>query len=168
MAAGNTYEAIATVTGSNSSPEVSFTSIPSTYTDLILVSNVNPSNSASAMGIYFNGSTATNYSVTFLKGDGSAAASSRLTSQVTYPVFGTATLLPTTPSNVITSFMNYSNTTTFKTAISRMNYSNVAVGTSVGLWRVTDAINQITISTLNGSYFWTTASTFTLYGIASA
>jgi hypothetical protein len=167
MAAGATYTPIATVVGGNG-PEITFTSIPSTYTDLILISNINTPYTC-AVGIYFNNAPTSIYSVTYLTGNGSSAASGRMTSQVTYEPIGTAITVPTnTQSNVITQIMNYSNTTTYKTSLSRINYPSSATGASVGLWQSTSAINQITISTLNGSSYWTSNSNFTLYGIAAA
>ncbi len=69
-------------------------------------------------------------------------------------------------------FMNYSNTTTFKTVLcnSRVDEGNATysgVEVLVNLWRNTAAINTIKIETFNGSSL-TTGSTFTLYGVKSA
>jgi hypothetical protein len=65
----------------------------------------------------------------------------------------------------ITHFMNYSNTTTYKTALTRSN-SPYGTEAAVNLWRNTSAITSITLfiqsSTLNAG------TTFTLYGIAAA
>jgi hypothetical protein len=69
-------------------------------------------------------------------------------------------------SNAIINIQNYSNTTTYKTALLR---SNLATGTYpgvdafVGLWRSTSAITSITI--LPASNNLLSGSTFTLYGI---
>jgi hypothetical protein len=72
-------------------------------------------------------------------------------------------------SNLIVSIMNYANTTTFKTVLSRSNNAGAGGGTSalVGLWRKTpEAINQVVINAIGGN--WITGSTFNLYGIQSA
>ena len=62
--------------------------------------------------------------------------------------------------------MNYSNTTTYKTALSRSNNANTGTDAIVGLWRSTAAINSIVVL-ISGNQF-ATGSTFTLYGIKSA
>jgi hypothetical protein len=61
---------------------------------------------------------------------------------------------------------NYSNTTTFKTFLSRTNVASDRVEALVGLWRSTSAITSITLYC--GSNSFVTGSTFTLYGILKA
>jgi len=169
MAAGNTYSQITggSVTLSSAASSVTFSSIPATFTDLVLV--INGGGSANInVSMQFNGDTASNYSITAVAGDGSSASSTRRTSQTAMRLDEnsyTGTTLAA--SNLIVSIMNYANTTTFKTVLSRSN--NAAVGTSaiVGLWRKTpEAINQVVINAIGGN--WITGSTFNLYGIAAA
>jgi anti-sigma-K factor RskA len=64
-------------------------------------------------------------------------------------------------------FMNYSNTTTYKTTLSRFASTLYQVWTHAGLWRNTAAINSIKVYTTAGANF-NTGSTFTLYGIKAA
>jgi hypothetical protein len=65
--------------------------------------------------------------------------------------------------------MNYSNTTTYKTALNRSNQAAGGVDATVGLWRSTAAIDTIRFyANTNGSQNFLTGSTFTLYGIAAA
>jgi hypothetical protein len=164
----STYEPIATTTGSNSSPEVTFTSIPNTYTDLKLVINTTPSNSATVMGIYVNATTGNTCSTTTLYGNGSSAISTRATSAITVNPAGSLSISSSDRSTFLIDFMNYSNTSTFKTVLSRASSASGWAAASVGLIQTTSAISTISISTLNGSYFWNTGSTFTLYGIKAA
>jgi hypothetical protein len=167
MAAGNTYTQIASTTLGSTATTVTFSSIAATYTDLVLV--INGGGSANInVSMQFNGDTTSNYSITAVAGDGSAASSTRRTSQTAMRLdensFTGTTLAA---SNLIVSIMNYANTTTFKTVLSRSN--NAAVGTSaiVGLWRKTpEAINQVVINAIGGNFI--TGSTFNLYGIAAA
>ena len=66
------------------------------------------------------------------------------------------------------SFNNYSNTTTYKTALSRgMDTTNGYVQAHVGTWRNTAAITSVTVLANSGSTL-ASGCTFTLYGIASA
>ena len=69
--ASNTYSLISTITTTGTTT-VSFTSIPQTYTDLVLRFMIKNSNSAtsSALNITFNSdSTSTNYSSEILRSD---------------------------------------------------------------------------------------------------
>lgn len=162
-----TYEKIATNTLGSAASSVTFSSIPATYTDIVAV--INGGGSANInVSMQFNGDTASNYSITAVAGDGSSASSTRRTSQTAMRLdensFTSTTL---GASNLIVSIMNYANTTTYKTVLSRSN--NAAAGTSaiVGLWRATPAaINQVVINAIGGN--WITGSTFTLYGIKAA
>jgi len=162
MAAGPTYEPIATTTVSGTSTNsVTFSSIPATYTDLIIVAN-GAESADQYMAMRFNSDTGSNYSDTFLSGSGSAATSSRNTSQ-TFGRFGSGTVTGRWAS--IVQINNYSNSTTYKTWLWRSNLDYVTGGAS--LWRSTSAITSVTLLTTTSDYF-ISGSTFTLYGIKAA
>jgi hypothetical protein len=166
MAAGNTYEAIATQTVSGTSTAtVTFSSIASTYTDLIIIAN--GGSNGGSLRMQFNSDTATNYSVTILAGTGSAANSTRQASQNAILIAGIYAG-GSANSNSITQIQNYSNATTYKTALSRNNDAAGETNASVGLWRSTSAINTIAITAINGTGTWTNGSTISLYGIKAA
>ena len=165
-----TYEPIATntVTGSalDGPTGVTFSSIPATYTDLKLVVMAN-ANTAVITLVRFNGDTGGNYSYTYLGGSGSAASSGRGTNT-------TAAYLTTvghTNANWCVDtmdIMNYSNSTTNKTAISRANNAaSLGTDTTVNLWRSTAAINEIKIFADRASTY-AIGTTFTLWGIKAA
>jgi hypothetical protein len=72
-------------------------------------------------------------------------------------------------------FMNYSNTTTYKTWITRGGNVSDNSGSTANLWRSTSAINTIAIAESgtggSGSFNYgnmLAGTTFTLYGIAAA
>jgi len=165
MAAGNTYVAIATTTATGSAA-VSFTSIPSTYTDLIFICNTQAANSAD-VNVRVNNDSGTNYSRTVLTGTGSAASSLRNSNMTYFQPEVNGYVTNTMSQNMIIHFMNYSNTTTNKTFLSRANNWEVGVDAIVGLWRSTSAINRIDIAPVGATYF-SSGSTFTLYGIQAA
>ena len=71
-----TYEPIATTTLGTSASSVTFSTIPGTYTDLVLVV-AGTSAATNGNEMQFNGDTGNNYSFTLLYGTGSAAVSSR-------------------------------------------------------------------------------------------
>lgn len=162
-----TYEPIATQNGTGSSATVTFSSIPSTYTDIVLVANPVFTVNAANINIRINGDTGTNYSDTYINGNGTTAASARDTNQTLIYFSGTSTGVTTANrDNGIAHFMNYSNTTTYKTVLIRYNQAGQIVVGEVGLWRNTAAITSISLIATTGNL--DTASTFTLYGIKAA
>ena len=144
--ATNTYVAIETKTLSSAVSSVTFSSIPQTYTDLVLVvTNTTGSTNSIALQLGNNTlDTGSNYSNTVLQGDGSSASSQRDTSQTSLIFGSTGTGINTT----ICQIMNYSNTTTNKTLLSRANWGGYTLLRAlVGLWRSTSAINTIKVLT---------------------
>jgi len=159
----NTYVALDKVTVGTATPSITFTSIPQSYTDLVLVAAFATDNASSINLNVGNGSidTGSNFSWTYLLGNGSSASSSRGTSDTR--IFSGATNSSNGQSNATYSFQNYSNTTTNKTIINRFNDTTNGVYATVGLWRNTAAINQIRLLA-NGNNF-AVGSTFSLYAI---
>lgn len=166
MAAGSTYTPIATTTLGSAAASYTFSSIPSTYTDLVLVSVGSVASGGGICSIYaqFNSDTATNYSTTILYGTGSSALSTKESSQIYVRVGQTN---DTVITNSIAHIQNYSNATTYKTVLSRANISDTRVVAMAGLWRSTSAITSITLTNNSGQNF-VAGCTFTLYGIAAA
>ena len=165
----STYNFIASQTLGSAASSVTFNSIPQTYTDLVCVTqNTSLTNNPNYVYIYvqFNGDTGNNYSTTSLSGDGSSATSRRFTSRGDINLAYTASPNSTAPDTNILQIMNYSNTTTYKTALSRAGRANAGTDATVGLWRNTAAITSLVIGI--GSDSFATGSTFTLYGIQAA
>ena len=164
MASGATYTPIATQTLASAAASVTFSSISSAYTDLVLVENYSLSTLSQSV-LTFNGS-GSGYSNTNLYGNGSSATSTK------YTGVGGLGRSPGVGDNanqmnaVIRSIQNYNNTTTYKTVIQRRNDATASVWASVGLWSNTAAITSITLTTSGGNY--NAGSQFTLYGIAAA
>jgi hypothetical protein len=165
MAAGSTYTPIATFTLGSASQSVTFSSIPSTYTDLRLI--MWTTLGSELVQARFNSDTASNYSCTNLYGDGTTATSNRRSSQTTARL-GVEGNNTTSTGIVTVDFLNYSNSTTYKTFLSRAAYPSQESNARVGLWRSTAAINTILISPFNVSWNFSAGNTFTLYGIAAA
>jgi hypothetical protein len=167
MAAGATYVPIATQTLGSAASSVTFSSIPSTYTDLVLVMNLKAtSGSGTYIALNFNFDTGSNYSRTNLIGDGSSATSNRVANETS---LYTATIaLSATNFNTITSsIMNYSNSSTYKTVLSRVS-TDAVTQANVGLWRGTSAITSFSVNIGAGSGTYAIGSTFSLYGILAA
>ena len=158
----STYDKIATASGTGSAGDITFTVIPSTYTDLVLVANIFTSANANQT-FRVNGSSS-GYSNTWLTGNGSTAVSSRNSSNNSFTTQVNIFAGSTEPAFTVMQFMNYANTSTYKTALTRTNRASQATEAFVGLWSNTAAISSITIS---GGTF-TTDAKFTLYGIKAA
>jgi len=159
-----TYEPIATTTLGSSASSVTFSSIASTYTDLILVTqHTCATGSNNQLAIRPNSDSSYLYSRTFLSGDGSSASSARYDGeQAIFPSYvGNNTDL----TNTTNHFFNYSNTSYYKTILSRTNAANYP-REQVNLWRSTAAISSLYIYPYSGTF--ATGSIFTLYGIKAA
>jgi hypothetical protein len=162
-----TYEPIATNTLGSATASVTFSSIPATYTDLVLVLQAGTATNDN-LGIRFNSDTGSNYSNTALSGNG--------TTVVSFRASGATSIIPqyhfvfnnNLNSNVILQIQNYSNATTNKTLLARSNNAGVSTDVGVGLWRNTAAITSVTLIGGSFGYSFITGSTFTLYGVKSA
>jgi hypothetical protein len=165
MTAGATYVPIFSVNGTGSSGIITFSSIPSTYTDLHIVINGTSTTNA-ACQMQFNTDTGYNYSDTYMYGDGSSAVSGRDT-QSSHNFNGIFIgNIKTSNGTKSIDVMNYANTTTYKTALVRSTNPTADTTAVVGVWASTSAINQIVLTAVGNT--WATGSTFTLYGIAAA
>ena len=169
----STYIPIATTTLGSAQASYTFSSIPTTYTDLVLIGNgYGTISNGQAPTLIFNSDTSALYSRTVLSGNGTAASSTR-DSGGNSIIVGNAVgweTDSTKPAMFIAHIMNYSNTTTFKTILARDGAANTTYpGTeaNVGLYRSTNAINSIQIKA-GGTANFATGSTFTLYGIKAA
>jgi hypothetical protein len=166
----NTYELIASSTvGLLGASTIDFTSIPSTYTDILFMLSLRDSavSVASADLISFNGSTA---SITsrMIQGSGTAASSSSTPAQFAgNNVSATAT--SATFSNVEIYIPNYagSNYKSFSVDSVTENMAAAAYANLIaGLWSNTSAINQVTFTPTSGTF--AQYSTAYLYGVKNA
>lgn len=153
-----TYIPIATVTLGSNAASYTFSSIPQTYKDLVLVSSGKVVSGTGAYYLQFNGDTSANYSATFLYGTGTAT-SGRLSNQTAAYV----NRANSSDGGGVANIMNYSSTSTNKTIISRGSNSDITI-LYTNWWRNTAAITSILISSETATNL-VAGSTFTLYGI---
>ena len=160
-----TYTPIATQTLGSAQASVTFSSISGTYTDLVLIAS--PAISTGSNDNRISTNLSGTYSNTYMYGTGSTAASGRIGGG-TY-IYGDWYAAVTTTlgaTNYIYQFMNYANTTTYKTVLGRANSASGGTDAIVGLIQNTGAINSITLTI--GASTYASGSTFTLYGIKAA
>lgn len=163
-----TYEPIATHTVSGSAvASYTFSTIPQTFTDIVVVGSVKLTTSSnSTVKFRVNSDTGSNYSYTYVQGNGSTTESGRQTS-VTSGQFSAGGFAITEAADtfnpLIMNCQNYSNTTTNKTFLHRGNNSAAGTGLAISLWRNTIAVTSITIFPAAGNL--DIGTTLTLYGI---
>jgi hypothetical protein len=166
MAADNTYTPIATQTLGTAAATITFSSIPSTYTDLaITVTGLSVGATTVAARLRMNADSATNYSYTEFNGNGTTVSTSRASAQTVLD--NVIVLHPTTQSITLINVMNYSSTATSKTLLSRTNNNAWGTRLYIGLWRSTAAINTLEFS-VQGTDTYAAGTTITLYGIKAA
>ena len=155
----STYNLIASNVLSSSVSSVTFSSIPATYRDLILVID-GIFTTANYPAFRFNGDAGSNYPAVTMRGTGSAASSTTFTENK-----GGFTLDAGTKIYGIAHIFDYAQTDKHKTFLSRGSSPSVETMAYCGRWANTAAITSIEIfRTLTGNY--NAGSTFYLYGIA--
>jgi hypothetical protein len=163
---------IATLTTTGTSNQFEFNNIPQNYQDLRLVMSYRSTDSSyGGLNFYINTGTPTERSVTGIQGDGSSATSWRYASSIGWYNYN-----PNSASSLITGsnvfikstwdMLNYSNTSTYKSAIVRTAADSNGSGVTslvINAARNTAAITRIAVFVAFGNY--TSGSTATLYGI---
>jgi hypothetical protein len=165
-----TYSPIATQTLSSTSSLVTFSSIPSTYTDLKIVIQITSSSTYLNTNLFFNtdnGLSGTSYSYAFLYGNGSAASTGANINQSYITIGSISNSTSTTIPNIcIVDIFNYANTSTYKSVLALNALDKNGSGDSSefsGLWRSTAAIDTVKIAPAASTF--AAGSKFTLWGI---
>jgi hypothetical protein len=162
------YNLIATTTvGAAGSANITFSSIPQTFTDLLLVVSGRCTGSGSGIDITFNGNTS-NYSNRTLQGNGSAASSygtyNRNSGFVNFStetasVFGSSSIY-------IPNYSGSANKSYSSDGVAENNATTAYGGLIAGLWSDTAAITSIALSPMSGTFVQ--HSSASLYGIKSS
>jgi hypothetical protein len=170
-----TYTLIDSEVLTASQASVTFSSIPATYTDLVLriSARTNRANATDFIRARFNGDTATNYSKTQLYGSGNAgAASNNNTGQTGTEVAWTdaANATADTYGNFEIYIPSY-NAVQKKQASSfsaqEDNSASAYISVFANLWQGTAAITEINLYSSTSNSF-VSGSSFYLYGISNA
>lgn len=163
------FDTIQTITFSSSTSSHTFSVIPDTYTDLLIV--VVPFSSApNFVSLQFNGDTGANYSRTTLSVGGTSSPPTADPRQ-------NRTSMELDFNEVVKSFsnyqtqlhiFNYKSSVTYKTVHGKPVSANdgLGAGLSLGTWRNTNAIHSVTVLASSGTFV--TNTLMTLYGIRAA
>ena len=158
-----TYEQIEHAVLNSPNNTVSFTNIPATYTDLVIIASpLGYANNNGDINLQFNSDTTSNYSY-----GRNVTSGSSLSSNAT-----NATIInnsdATQPGVWRINIFNYANTSYWKQATMAGGDTSSGGGNlsfSVGVWRNTAAITSVQLRAETSTGTWATNSTFTLYGI---
>jgi hypothetical protein len=152
-----TYIPLANVTLGSSAIGVTFSSIPATYRDLVLVVDGTLVSGADDSRVYYNGDTNNaNYSGVEMNGNGSSGFSSTF---LTTGAFGTDR------SKTIIQIMDYSATNKHTNLISRASRPASSVGAISNRWANTAAVTSFQIRMISQSF--ATGTTFNLFGVSA-
>jgi len=172
----NTMTLISSVTvGADGASSIDFTSIPSTYTDLLLKVSVRSNNASvlDTLGINFNGSSA-NYTMRNLLNEGGTPASYTQTAYASQNATGYqsgATATASTFGNTELYFPNYAGSNNKSVSVDSVSENNASAGwlwLGADLWSQTAAINRITLLCAGGTNSFVQYSTAYLYGIKNS
>lgn len=168
----NTFVAISTITvGSGGAANIEFTSIPSTYTDLCLITSLRTTATAYTVAdVYLNINNSTNkMSTKIVYGNGTAVGSTGYSNQTAPWTLSACSNIATTNtfSNNQAYFTNYANTSSNKTiildSITETNAATLVIdGFVAGLYSETNAITSIKLTCDDNFMQYSTA---TLYGV---
>ena len=158
-----TYEPIITTTLTSSVTSFTITSIPATYTDLVLVIDGSPISGSANMDSNWqvNGDTSSSYSDVRLINNYSDTNGNSTSSRCGTPH-------STYRWQTILHFFDYANTNINKVTLARTNVPGWGVEFYAGCYRGLSAINSITILTGQPPRTYTSGTTATLYGIKAA
>jgi hypothetical protein len=172
-----TYTLIETKTLASSTAVVTFSTIPSTYTDLLVKGSTRQSGNSegSQLGIRFNGSSASEYSRVLLFGFGNgvqtAGGSSETYARTAFAQSSTYTAnnfgnFEICIANYTSSlFKSFTSDAVNETSATSYVYS---LALYAGLWSNTATITSLSLSDYPGSTDFAANSTFYLYGIKNS
>jgi hypothetical protein len=150
-----TYSPLATVTLGASASSVTFSSIPATYRDLILVF-AGSATALSSPGVRLNSDTGSNYSDVTMNGSGSVASSAAETRS-----FALLGRMSTSQSVSVIQIMDYSASDKHKTMLGRGNAADDFVRAAAARWANTAVVTSVSV--MNATF--NAGTTFSLYGV---
>ena len=173
----NTYTLISSVTvGAGGASSIDFTSIPATYTDLLVDISVRSNRATEVYDtgrIRFNSDTGNNYANSIrLYGNGSSVVSDKpaIANSGLFEMPTAAGATSSTFGNIMIYIPNYAGST-YKSysndGVSENNGTAAYASLIAGLWNSTSAITAITLTPYSGSQF-VQYSTAYLYGISKS
>jgi len=171
----STYTLISSQVLASSAASVTFSSIPATYTDLVLRCSARSDGAVvdEEIKIVFNADTSTVYSFTYLAADVTTTPSSSrfATRAFAWALFvDGASATANTFGNLEAYIPNYLSTASkpFSSfGVSETNAATPIIAVTAALYQGSSGISSMALSPANGTN-WVTNSSFYLYGISNA
>jgi hypothetical protein len=162
---------IASQTLSSSTATVTFSSIPSTYTDLQITFSARQDTGDLSCFTRFNGDSGANYNYKTLYGTGTAVGSGSGTGQSGLIGWQTAPSGTTTNSfgSTLLYVPNYAGSTQKSVSADFVTENNATAGYQMlwgAVWTSTSAINSVSFTAFSGNFI--ANSTFYIYGIKNS
>lgn len=166
-----TYVLLGSVTvGAGGASSIDFTSIPGTYTDLVVKVSLRTDNTDAQGLVWFNNdTTALNYSRIRLIGEGSGAPSSASASDSKWLFVNDSSKTSSTFGNGEIYVPNYTSSNQKSVSVDAVQENNATYtidGLYAGKWSGTSAINRVTVAAQTGNFVQ--YSTAYLFGIRSS
>ncbi|CAB4156642.1 hypothetical protein UFOVP655_87 [uncultured Caudovirales phage] len=158
----NTYVPLYTQVIGTPVATVTFSSIPATYTDLVVEINCGISTTGQGVALSFNG-TSTGYSNTFMYKNVSAVGTSRTTSQTNLHLIDVTGNGDTTIKTAATAHIqSYSSGSVNKTIL-YTSQNDATIQAGAGRWANNAVVTDIAVGTTGGNFV--TGSIISIYGI---
>ena len=158
-----THDLIASSVLTSNADNVTFSSISSTYRDLVLVINATMTTGGNSGWVRFNSDSGSNYNRIAMQGNGSTATASTATNQTALYI-SNSDAFGTGRSIVRIELFDYAQTNKHKSGFIRVDRVDGVVSSMGFRYASTNAISSILIDT-DGTY--ASGSSFYLYGIVS-
>ena len=165
-----TYTLISSNVLTSSAASVTFSSIPATYTDLVLRISARGDDTGLLLEMTLNSATST-YSNTLLLGNGATASSTRNTGQV-YLRAGYVNPSGSTASTFssgeiyIPNYISTTNKPMSSLGMTENNATTAYIANYANLWQTSSAITSISLQVTGQNFV--SGSSFYLYGISNA
>jgi hypothetical protein len=162
---------IETKTLSSAAATVEFTSVPQTFTDLVLLMSTRGTGGVStqlSVTLSFNGTGATGSSNRYLIGNGSSVLGGTLSHEIVWSNPASSTTANTFSNSSVYIF-NYASArakSVSADAVLENNETTAGLGLTAMLWNNTAAITSIQLASSGGIIF-AIGTTFSLYGITA-
>jgi hypothetical protein len=164
---------VSTVTLGTAASSITFSSIPQTATDLLVLFRGRANNTQNAFRVQFNSDAGANYSQRILNGTGSSVTSTSTTggTYISTQLLTPSTYTANTFSNISVYIPNYTSSSAKSLSIDGVQENNSTAANQqivAGLWSGTAAITSLTVLTSGGSFLFAADTTASLYIITKA
>jgi hypothetical protein len=167
-----TFNCIATTTLGSAASGVTFSSIPGTFTDLVIIGSAQHTSSQIDLNMRFNGDSSSVYNNVRLYGNATSIDSDKYSDRDTIlsvGYIGTTAFASSVFASFTVNIFSYTNTNIFKTILGKWGSrgtSNVYSMCNMGQWRSTSAITSVLVQPDTGNF--ASGTTISLYGIKAA